>query len=341
MANNTAWAGFVCVLTLIVGPAAAQVDFDLKHDAVVIRVDGKEFSTLQFGQARNKPYLHPLRTASGKAVTRGYPDDPQPNELHTIPHQVGLWVGHEKTSGVDYFEVDPSYDNRHRRGKVAFKDVTAMNGGAERGVLSFVAEWVHPAGRVVLQQDETLTFYSEPRNCRMVDVTFVLRPKERLTFADHNDGILGLRLGAPFEERKGGKVSIFTGVQGADEVIGKRSPWLEYEATLDGEKVGVLIMDHPGNYNFPTRWKVRPFASIFASAFGEKEFYEETEAPFDRFHGVPPNGVKDMGITLDRDETMTFRYRVLIHPIPFDFNAAWLDFVRPAATNPRAGAGSQ
>ena len=29
--------------------------------------------------------------------------------------------------------------------------------------------------------------------------------------------------------------------------VWKRSPWVDYAGTLEGRKVGVTIMDHPGN----------------------------------------------------------------------------------------------
>jgi hypothetical protein len=263
-------------------------------------------------------------------VTRGYPDDPQPGELLNLPHQVGLWVGFEKLSGNDFNEIDPSYDKKRRRGKVVFKEITAMQGGQERGVLASTADWVTPEGKVLLRQEEELTVYAEPKDCRMMDVKFVLRPQERVTFEDEADGILALRLGVPFMAQNGGRVSNFTGTEGADQVIGKRSPWVEFEGTMDGrERVGVMLMDHPDNYNFPLRWKVRSTGSIYASSFGERDFYDDP--PFKQLYSAPPNGAKDMGLTLKKDEALTFRFRLLIHPLPMDLNAEWLKFAKPAA----------
>jgi hypothetical protein len=206
-----------------------------------------------------------------------------------------------------------------------------MQGGPDRGVLAFTADWVTPEGQVLLQQEEELTIYSEPKDSRKMDMKFVLRPKTSVTFQDENDGIVGLRLGAPFVEENGGRVFNFAGTEGANQVIGKRSPWVEFEGTLDGgEKVGVMLMDHPDNYNFPLRWKVRPWALIYASSFGEHEFYEEKSPPYDKFHGVPPNGVKDMGLTLKKDEALTFQFRLLIHPLGEDLNAEWVKFAKPS-----------
>jgi hypothetical protein len=68
----------VCVLASL--PLHGQVRFDQKSDRVAIEVNGRPFSTLHFGKAEGKPYLHPLMTASGKAVARGFPDAPLPGD---------------------------------------------------------------------------------------------------------------------------------------------------------------------------------------------------------------------------------------------------------------------
>jgi hypothetical protein len=130
--------------------------------------------------------------------------------------------------------------------------------------------------------------------------------------------------------QNGGRVSNFTGTEGADQVIGKRSPWVEFEGTLDGgERVGVMLMDNPDNYNFPLRWKVRSTGSIYASSFGERDFYDDP--PFKEHFSAPPASAKDMGLTLKKDEALTFEFRVLIHSLPMDLNAEWLKFAKPAA----------
>ena len=51
------------------------------------------------------------------------------------------------------------------------------------------------------------------------------------------------------------------------EVYGRRSKWLDWTATLEGEKVGVAIFDHPSNYGYPTRWTVRAMGLMFANPF--------------------------------------------------------------------------
>lgn len=307
------------------GTALGQVEIESTTDRAIVRINGQMFTELHFGEKAHKPYLHPLRTASGKAVTRGFPVDPQPGEMTNSPHQLGLWVGHEKLNGVDFFEVDPvmQISKKRKVGTVVFKDLTATTSGQKQGTLAFRSDWVDPDGKVNVIENRTLTFYAEPANLRIVDVDFRLKFPEKSVISDHADGVLGMRLGKAFEERNGGVVRNFSGAVGADNLYGRRSPWIDYSATLDGERVGVAIFDHPDNYNFPTRWKIRTFASIFASAFGEQEFYHENP-----WKTEIPRTAKDAGLTLEAGDELRFRFRVVIHPDGLNVEEAWRKFAQ-------------
>jgi hypothetical protein len=228
-------------------------------------------------------------------------------------------MGHEKLNDVDYWEVDPSMNLPRKVGSVVMKDVTKDTGG----VIGFVADWTAPDGTVVVTENREMRFFSGPGGLRGIDVDFRLRPRRHITISDHADGILGLRLGLPFEEKNGGRVRNFTGDVGADKLYARRSPWIDYTATIDGERVGVAVMDHPLNYNFPTRWKVRTFASIFVSAFGEQEFFHE--APFKM---AIPKTAKNAGLVLEPEDELRFRYRVLIHAAGLNMDEAWREFAQ-------------
>src|SRR5438309_839945 len=75
---------------------SAQVKFtphksDGAVDAVEVMIDGKPFTTFQYGAAVAKPFLAPVRSASGKIVTRGFPMEEIPGESRDHVHHTGLW----------------------------------------------------------------------------------------------------------------------------------------------------------------------------------------------------------------------------------------------------------
>lgn len=317
-------SGWISILALATTPCFAQVEFRQEKEAVGVWIDGNLFTNLKFGAHIGHPYLHPLLTASGKPITRGFPDDPEEGELTTQPHQIGLWTGHEKVNDVDYWETHPTYTRNRKLGKVVFKDVTKMNGGKTRGELAFVSDWVAPDGTATVTETESVVFYSGVDRTRMLDVEMVIHPNQQVTMHDHTDGIFGIRLGKSFEERNGARIRNFTGKTGADAIYGERSPWLSYEGDMGGEKVVVTLMDHPSNFNFPTRWHVRTWGNANASNFGELHFYAESP-----LKGKPvPKGWRDISVTLERGEEMRFRYRVLIHPPGTNVDTAWREFAK-------------
>jgi hypothetical protein len=70
---------------------------------VDVLVDGKPFTAYIYPTTVKKPVLYPLRSASGTAVTRGWPLEPRPGERVDHPHHVGLWLTYSDVNGLDFW----------------------------------------------------------------------------------------------------------------------------------------------------------------------------------------------------------------------------------------------
>ena len=79
---------------------SAQVRFTPGQNAVSI--DGKPFTTFNHGSDANKPFLAPLRSASGKIVTRRFPMEVVPGESRDHLHHRGLWFSYDDVNGVKF-----------------------------------------------------------------------------------------------------------------------------------------------------------------------------------------------------------------------------------------------
>ena len=132
----------------------------------------------------------------------------------------------------------------------------------------------------------------------MFDVDLTLEPVAPLTFEDHHDSVLGLRLAPAFNSMNGGVLTNTRGQTGADQVRGQRSEWVDSTAEIEGERVGVAIFDSPNNLHFPTRWHTRTGELIVASPFAQHNYNPELES---WAYSMTPN------------QKLHFRYRVLIH----------------------------
>jgi hypothetical protein len=243
-------------------------------------------------------------------VTRGYPVEPLPSDPTDHPHQKGLWVGSEHLSNMDFWENDSSY-HRPNMGRIAFKDVLDTRVEQDRGSFTMLSDWISLEGETVLSEKRKMIFYAEPSTCRMFDVELELKAKRKVVFEDHHDSVIGMRLGPAFDEKNGGLPMNAQGEIGEAHVRGQRSEWIDWQTNLDGERVGVALMDHPTNYSWPTRWHVRSLGLLVASPFAQ--------------HDYDP-GATDNSKALDAGETLRLRYRVLIHPVAMDVATVYREF---------------
>jgi len=299
----------VLLSCLLLWPLAAspQVKFTQAPDRIEVEIDGQPFTTLYMGPATTKPYLHPLRSASGKAVTRYYPMEEREGERRDHPHQRGLWFTHGDVNGYDFWANEVSQKGPNK-GKVVLNKVLAVRSGSKQGVLEVSFDWLDPAGKPILNERRTMVFHSDPR-LRMVDFDLRLTALQQVKFGDTKEGTFALRLAASLEEpargapptpARTGKMVNAEGLEGERQVWGKRSAWVDYFGEVEGEKLGVAIFDHPGNPKHPTYWHARGYGLFAANVFGEHDFLADK--------------TRDGSITLPAKGALRFRYRVVIHP---------------------------
>jgi hypothetical protein len=189
--------------------------------------------------------------------------------------------------------------------------VIEQKSGEKQGNFAVLANWVGPEQETLIHQVLAMTFYSGIPDVRMFDIDLQLTARSRVTFADNHDAILGLRLGPAFEESRGSRVVNAEGVEGSERVRGRRSAWVDWQAELEGEKVGVAVMDSRRNFRFPTRWHVRDYSLLFASPFAQRD-YAPSEPEWSK--------------TLEKGEQLRLRYRILIHPASVPVSPAFQDF---------------
>jgi hypothetical protein len=286
---------------------AAQVRYSEGDGTITI--DGKPFATFYKGADANKPFLAPLRSASGKVVTRGFPMQKDiPGESKDHLHHRGLWFTYDDINGVKFWENDPSY-TRGKIGKVVVRD-TKWKGGDKSGTLTVTNDWNDPDGKTLVVETNAMTFYSDPK-LRTIDFHVTLTPKVDVTLGDTKEGAFAIRLAEPFTAKGGGKMLNAEGKSGMREVWGKRSAWVDYTATLDGEALGVAIFDHPSNPRHPTYWHARDYGLFALNPFGRKSFDPTQEESIWKI----PAG-----------QNVEFRWRVVVHPADADVAALYKNY---------------
>jgi Methane oxygenase PmoA len=296
------------VLTAGVVPACAQVELQgVDSDHVAISINGQPFSDFYFGAKYPKPFLAPLRTASGLVVTRKYPMENIEGESRDHQHHRGLFIGLGEINGLNFWENEFKYQSNApknfdpaKNGKMILRKLDSVKSGKKSGKIEATFDWVGPDGAPILEERRTMTFYASPQDQRVFDVDFTLTAKKTAQFADTKEGFFAIRVADSMTEKNGGLMVNSEGAETEKNVWGKPANWVDYDGTVDGQKVGIAIFDYPENYNHPERWHSRAYGLFAVNPFGLKDF--------------EPNATSKGGYTLKSGDALRFRYRVIIHP---------------------------
>ncbi|MDA0204760.1 MAG: PmoA family protein [Acidobacteria bacterium] len=263
------------------------------HDErVEVAVDGRPFTAFHYEEKWDKPFLYPLTTASGTVISRGYPIEPRAGETADHAWHRGIWYGHGDINGQDFW--------REKGREVTSILVPQAKPAVSGDALSVELAMQTPTDGTIGSIEKSFTF-SGARNLRVIDATIRIRADEgvALRFGDTDDGGFGIRLSDAFREDNGGVTANAEGLETSENIWGKASRWTNYSAEVGGKAVGVAIFDHPSNLRYPTTWHARGYSLNAANPFATRSFTGDPSA--DGSHTIPEG------------ESLTFRYRVVIH----------------------------
>ncbi|MGA3185498.1 MAG: PmoA family protein [Bryobacteraceae bacterium] len=285
-------AAVFALSSLEAGVVVSKID---GHVHVV--VNGQPFTDFYYGGDAPKPYLHPLRCASGKIVTRSFPMENIPGESTTDQHHRGVWLAYRDVNGYDFWQNEFSYHNK-TAGKVVTRSVEDLKSGQDRGSFRGTFVWLSPGGEPLLEEVRTMAFSGDAK-LRMVDVDLTLKALVDSTFGDSKDGAFSIRLAEPLAEKNGGSIVNSEGARGMDQTWGKPASWIDYSGDLNGEKLGVVLLEHPDSFHHPSRWHVRDYGLLAINPFGSNAF--DKQAPLAK-------------LVLPAGKSIRLRYRIVIHP---------------------------
>ena len=289
---------------------------------VDITIDGKPFTSYIWPTTLKKPTLFPLITSDGVTLTRGFPLDPRPGERVDHPHHAGLWFNYGNANGFDFWNNSDAIksENRSKMGDVVFKKILGTRSGPNSGELDVESTWVTGQNEPILEQT-TRYIFSGRNDMRVVDQIITLKALDRVVFQDDKEGLLGMRVahwlesptekGGVFMDASGrptkveagdttGATGIYLtseGVKG-DLAWGTRGRWCSLTGPTGAHTVTIGIFDHPQNPGFPTYWHARGYGLFAANPLGRSIFDPKQPA---------------FNFTIDKNQTATFRYRVVLY----------------------------
>jgi hypothetical protein len=210
------------------------------------------------------------------------------------PHHRSLWFTHGDVNKIDYWTG---------KSKIAHKRFVKAECDGTSVLLVTENDWLGNNDQVVCRDVRTLRF-AAAENKRIIDFDITITAEQdKVVFGDTKEGTFGIRVPETIavDTKKGGQFVNAEGKVGEKEAWGKRSPWVDYYGVLDGEKVGIAILNHPSSFRFPTYWHVRYYGLFAANPFGVHDFEGLKDNPQAGNH------------SLQKGESFTLRYRVLFH----------------------------
>lgn len=320
------------VLSLLVGwlsltsttTSVAQVQFTVMPDTAAQRVDiqanGQPFTAYIFPSTIKKPVLYPLRAPDGTVVTRGFPLEARPGERVDHPHHVGMWFNYGDVNGYDFWNNSDAVDPGGKYGTVHHCKILESADG-KQGMLHVAADWVTSDNDKVLEENTKFVFSAKDKDTYLIDRTTTLTAVGDVSLTDNKEGMLGVRVARALEHPSD-EPAIFTDARGVptpveamnnegvnglyrsskgvegDEVWGTRARWVQLSGRVDEMPASITIMDHPENVGFPTYWHARGYGLFAANPLGQKALSD---------------GKDELNFALKNGESVTFRYRVVLH----------------------------
>lgn len=257
-----------------------------------------------------RPYFYPLIGPTGENMTRHWPmKEGVEGEADDHPHHQGMWFGLGKVNGLDFWH-EPS--DKSKKDKV-FGTIQhqGMNGfstseGGMKVTFRTKSDWVahaNPSEKVCSDEREFSLSYRED-GALVFDVAITLvADSGDIEIVDDKEGAWAIRtlptLRLEGEVAQGEMVSS-EGVSGKG-VWGKRAKWIDnHGPDPQGNKVGIAILDHPGNLRHPTWWHARHYGLFAPNPFGQGHFEK--------------GAAEDSGnYTVEDGEKLTLRYRIIFH----------------------------
>ncbi|MCI0363186.1 MAG: PmoA family protein [Phycisphaerales bacterium] len=202
---------------------------------------------------------------------------------------------------------DPSHKGRvsdagHNEGaRIVHREFVEIESGGPTARIVTRNDWMDGERRIC-EDERTIVFGTRANNDRWIDFTITLKATDGdVTFGDTKEGTFGIRVADTMrlEAKQGGRIVNSEG-QVDDAAWGLPAKWVDYTGPVEGETVGVAIFSHLSSFRPNTRWHVRGYGLFAANPFGQRDFPR-------------PELANQGATTIKQGESVTLRYRVLLH----------------------------
>jgi len=284
--------------------------------------NGKLMTAYCYYDSSRKPFLFPVNTVDGITVTRGYPFQIIPGERTDHPHHTGIWLNYESVNGLDFWNNSTAIavEKRNQYGTIIHERIIQQKANGNTASLTATAKWIRPDHKVLLDELTTYRFSIQENDFIIDRITTLTAKDTTVLFKDVKDGMFAIRVARELElpskekssfiDDKGNVTTVAPsgadvtgmyysseGLKG-DSVWSSKGRWAMLTGKKDGKDITIGMFDHPANVGYPAYWHARGYGLFSVNPLGRKIF---------------SNGKEELNFSLKSKESVTFRYRIVIH----------------------------
>lgn len=253
-------------------------------------------------------YIHPVFTPSGRLVTDDYPSDHY--------HHHGIWFAWTKT---EFEGAHPDFWNvGDLTGRVEFESLDGSWAGPVYGGFKSQQRYVAlkgPDARPALNEEWEVRVYNlgqtgKAKRYFLFDIVAVQQcaSNSPLVLEEYRYGGMGVRGHRNWKDKS--KISFLTSEGKArEDGNATRGRWVRMSGLVDGEMVGIAVLDHPRNFRSPQPLRLHP----------DDPYFNYAPSQLGRFEIKP-------------GERFVLRYRYVVADGPADkaeLDRLWNDYATP------------
>jgi hypothetical protein len=244
---------------------AQEVAFAPEPGRLAIHVDGQPFAVYVFEDPEiPRPYFKDVREPGGFQVTRNHPPVEGKDPTDHATYHPGIWMAFGDISGADFWR---------NKARVRHEKFTQEPQPGNPASFEVSNAYETSDGKLVCRETCRYTIAPSPGGVMLLLDSRFTGPVP-FTFGDQEEMGLGLRVATAITVKQGsGALTNSDGLKNEDGVWGKPADWCDYGGIVEGRRVGMTLLNHPGNFRKPW-FHARDYGLLVANPFGRNAFTE-------------------------------------------------------------------
>lgn len=279
--------------------ADTPFSFAMSVDRVSVMHEGKPIAEYRFADRQvSHPYWSPLRTISGKLLTRNHPPVDGVDAMDHVGLHTGVWLSFGDISGNDYWRL---------KTPVKQTNLELMpKEGTPAAAFRVENVWNAQVGdEAVLSEETTFRFHEVEQGYVLEWDTALTAVTRDVIFGEQEEMGLGLRTASSMavDKNLGGRMLDSVGRRNGKEIWGQQMEWCDYAGPTDGMWCGITLLVDTKNGR-ACRAHARDYGFIAMNPFSTKVFTQGEATPY----------------TLEKGKKVRLRFGIYVHESQHEAN---------------------